>query len=336
MSIKLAIIGTGKVAREEYAPFLATQPDVSLGYFNRTPGTARELAAKFPGEVFDSLEAAARWNPTAAMVLTSETARYHASKTLIEAGIPRIFFEKPLVAASGQAHVTEEDFFKAKELLALAKSRKCETAIVFNYRFFDQTLAAKRIVAQRGFGKVTNVAGVVHFACWSHCIDLIRHFAGNIEEIAALGGAVTHQSREINVQATDVAAALRMAGGATGTIIGTVAMKWQHPLYELIFTFENGRLHMRDLDGTLEILDGSGSAHETLSLVRHNSRWDQYRDSFKKAVGAYLQSLRENKPPPVPGIEGLYELQAEAALRRSIQQRRPVKLAEEFGMESQH
>ena len=52
--------------------------------------------------------------------------------------------------------------------------------------------------------------------------------------------------------------------------------------------------------------------------------------SFKKAIGAYVQSLRDSKPPPVPGIEGLLELQAEAGLKRSIAQRRPVRLNEEF------
>lgn len=330
MSIKLAIIGTGKVAREEYVPFLATQPDVQLGYYNRTADTARQLAGQFPGEVFGTLAEAAAWKPTAAMVLTAETARFDASKSLIEAGVPRLFFEKPLVAAAGQAHVTEGDFWNAKKLLTLAKEKHCETAIVFNYRFFDQTLRARQAVASRNLGKVVNVVALVHFACWSHCIDLIRHFAGDISQIAALSGEMMHRSNEIKVDATDVAAAIQMTSGATGTIIGTVAMKWQHPLYELIFTFEKGRIHMRDLDGTLEILDGAAPVHETVSLVRDNSRWDQYRDSFRKAVGAYLQSLRENGPPPVPGIEGLYELQAEAALKRSIQQRRPVKLAEEF------
>jgi predicted dehydrogenase len=334
MALKIAVIGIGKVAREEYIPFLAAQADVVLGYFNRTRPAAQAVAGQFGGEVFASLADVATWQPTAALVLTSETARFAVGMELIQLRVPHLFFEKPLVAAAGQAHVTEEDFANGKKMLSEAQSRGCQTAMVFNYRFFDQTMAAKSLVASRGLGKVIHVAGLVHFACWSHCIDLIHWFAGDIAEIAALGGHVSRQSPEIHIHATDVTAALRMSNGATGTLIGTAGMKWLQPLYELVFTFENGRIHMRDLDGTLEILDGSSRVHETISLVRHTSRWDQYRASFGKAVGAYLKSLRDNQPPPVPGIDGLRELQTEAAIRKSISQRRAVLVQEEFPLDA--
>jgi predicted dehydrogenase len=333
MPLKIAVIGVGKVSREQYIPFLAKQQGVALGYFNRTPEAAQRAAEKFGGEVFPHLAAVAAWQPTAALVLTSETARFDVGMQLIELGLPRIFFEKPLVAAHGQAHVTEEDFQNAKQMLQLAKQRNCQTAMVFNYRFFDQTIAAKELVASRSLGQVINVAGLVHFACWSHCIDLIHLFADDVAEIAALSGTVSRPSPELAIGATDVTAALRMANGATGTLIGTMGMKWQHPLYELIFTFENGRIHLRDLDGRLELLDGRSQTHEEISLVRQTSRWDQYTASFRKAVGAYLESLRENHPPPVPGIDGLRELQVETAIKRSIAQRRPVRVQAEFAIE---
>jgi predicted dehydrogenase len=344
MPLKLAIIGTGKVAREQYIPFLAGQRDaegerdVELGYWNRTAETARAITQKYPGEVFATLQEAADWKPDSALILTAETARFEISRKLILAGIPKIFFEKPLVAAGGQAHVTEADFHRGKELLTLAKERHCETAMVFNYRFFDLTLAAKKAAAGRDFGRVTTITALVHFACWSHVIDLIRHFAGDIAEVTALAGTTVHSSPELQIQASDVAAAFGTAGGATGTIVGTLAMQWQHPLYELTLTFERGRIHLRDLDGTLEILAAPASpappaTHECISLSRHTSRWHPYDESFKKALAAYLHSLRTATPPPVPGMEGLRELQFEAALKRSIAQHRPVRIDEEFPCE---
>jgi predicted dehydrogenase len=214
--------------------------------------------------------------------------------------------------------------------MRLARERGCETAIVFNYRFFEQTMRAKAAVAERGLGRVTNVTGLVHFACWSHCIDLVRFFAGEVAEIAGIAGAV-HRSAELGVEAPDVTAGFVTESGASGSIVGTLAMGWAQPLYELTFTFERGRIHMRDLDGTLEILEGG--RHEAVSLVRDRSRWDAYRDSFRKAVGAYVKSLREKTPPPVGGVEGLRELQVEAALRRSVAERRVVRVQEEFLME---
>lgn len=330
--LRIAVVGTGGVARRNYLPFLAAQPDVAIACHNRTAEKAKQAAREFGGKAFPTLAALAAWKPTAALVLTAETCRHEVGTALIELGVPRIFFEKPLVAVHGQARVEEDDFFKGREMLGLAGRRGCETAMVFNYRFFEQTLAAREIVRTRKFGRVIAVTAQVHYACWSHCIDLIHHFAGSIREITALSGPVEREGDRVGA-ARDVAAAFVTADGAAGTIIGTAGMKWQHPLYELGLTFENGRLHLRDLDGTLEILDGARQQHETVSFVRDASRWANYDESFRKALGAYLQSLRAGAPPPVPGVDGLRELQVEAALKRSIRERRPVDLAREFPLQ---
>ena len=110
-------------------------------------------------------------------------------------------------------------------------------------------------------------------------------------------------------------------------------LDWTFPLLELTFNFEKGRIHIRDLDGDMEILDGCSGRHETYGIPRDRSRWDQYDASFGKSIRAYLDSLRQGLAPPVPGIAGLQELQVEAAIRRSIALQRPVDLAAEFPLE---
>ena len=171
------------------------------------------------------------------------------------------------------------------------------------------------------------MTGLVHYACWSHCIDLIMHFCGPIAEVTAL------RSRDGSSGAYAITAAFRLDNDATGTIIGTNNIHFNLPLYELTFAFAHGRLSTRDLDGDLEVLDYRTNMHEVYGLSRINSRWDQYQASFGKSLHAYLESIRQGSPPPVPGIAGLYELQFEAALKRSIAQQRPVNLAEEFPIE---
>jgi len=327
--LRIAVVGTGGVAQRNYLPYLASQPDMTFACWNRTAKKADAAAKEFGGEACPTLEALIAWKPTAVLVLTAETARYAVGTKILQLGAKKVFFEKPLVAMNGQSRVTEDDFAKGRELLALAAKNKCETAMVFNYRFFEQSIAAKKIIAERKFGQVINITGQVHYACWSHCIDLVYWLAGEVKEISALTGPSERQGDRVD-PARDVAAAFVTTGGAAGTIIGTAGMKWQHPLYELTFTFENGRLHLRDLDGTLEILDGAKQQIETVSFVRDTSRWANYDESFRKAIGAYLQSLRDGTPPPVPGLDGLRELQFEAALKRSVKEQRPVNLAQEF------
>jgi len=326
--LKIAIAGIGNVARNNYLPFLRTQKDVDLGYWNRTSAAAQEAAQQFGGNPFATLEDLVAWKPDSVLVLTHETGRYEVSLALLQAGARRLFFEKPLVAALGQAHVSEKDFEDGKALLGLARKKGCETAMIFNYRFFAQTIAAKTIAAERNFGAVMHVSAQVHYACWSHCLDLLHYFAGEIEEVTALASQTVRKGQGFD--APDVLASFRLINGGGGTLIGTAGMAWQYPLYEMTFTFEKGRIHMRDIDGTLEILDGKTSYHEMRSFVRDGSRWNAYSASFERSLSSYLDSLRSGGKPPIPGEDGLRELQTEAAIRRSIAERRPVRIAQEF------
>jgi len=326
MVLKIAIAGTGKVARKQYIPYLASVPDVTLGYYNRTEAAARETASEHGGEVFASLTELAAWKPDAALVLTAETCRDEIATALIELGLPRLFFEKPLVARGGQAHVTEDDFERGRALLRLAHERGCRTAMVFNYRFFDHTVLAKKLINERNLGSVVGVYGATQYACWSHCIDLMLHLAGDIVEINGSSGTVVRQSYD----AVDVTAAFRLAGGGAGTIMGTCGWPFSHPLYDLTFLFERGRIRIQDLDGPLEAIASDSAQMERYAPGADENRWKSYDRSFARSLAAYLESIRTGSEPPVPGTAGLRELQFEAALRRSIAEGRTVRVLDEF------
>ena len=327
MPIKIAILGTGSVARNSYLPYLSKRQDVVLTYLSRTRSKAEECARDFGGRVVDSVQNLLADDPDAVLVLTRETQRFEAAMSLLEGRPRRLFFEKPLVAQNGQANVCEDDFFKARDLLQRARAAGTETAMIFNYRFFDQTLRAQRVIADRGFGKLIQASLCVNYACWSHCIDLLHLFGGRAAQISALAGEIPYES------AVDVAGSFRLLNGATGTILGTSGTKFDFPLYEVIFNFEKGSIHFSDLDGPMDVLDHTLRYRESHTLIGHHSRWDQYHASFQKSLAAYLDSLRRDAPPPVPGLAGLEELQFEAALRRSIAQQRPVDVQREFSLE---
>ena len=330
MSLKIGVVGTGNVAKRNYLPCLADQEDVSLGYFNRTRSKAESVAAEFDGRVFDSLDEMAGWTPDAIFVLTKETDRLYAANALLAHSPKRLFFEKPLTARHGQQDVTEEDFLGARAMLQTAASKNCETAMVFNYRFFGQYARAREIATERSFGRVFNVCGLVHYACWSHAIDLVHYFADPVIQLTALQ---SEQERGGNTGGRDVTAAFRTQTDGTGTLIGTSALAWEYPLFELTFNYERGRLRLRDLDGDLEIMETGNGRHEIHALSRDRSRWDQYSDSFAASTLAYLETVRAGEAPPIPGTAGLRELQVEAAIKRSVALGRPVDLAAELPLE---
>ncbi len=244
-----------------------------------------------------------------------------------------MFLEKPLVAREGQANVTEQDFWDGKALLEESAVAGAEVAMVFNYRFFDQTQRALRFIEERDLGSPSNVVGLSHYATWSHCIDLILLLAGRPTRISAQQGIVVH-SHPSSGAAADIAASFAIGEIATGTLLGTNALGWDFPLYELIVGFERGRIHLRGLDQEMELLDHAGDVHEVITPSRETSRWDKYDASFDKSVSAYLDTVRSGAPPPVPGIAGLLELQFEASLKRSIAEQRPVVPDEEFPIDS--
>jgi predicted dehydrogenase len=156
----------------------------------------------------------------------------------------------------------------------------------------------------------------------------VHFFAGPIAQVSALQSEVEHDDG--SMRARDVTIAFRTDGDATGTLIGTTTLAWDFPLYEMTINFERGRIRMQDLDGDLVVMDARSMNVERYSIYGAKSRWDQYNSSFTKSVQAYLDSVRQEQPPPVPGEAGLLELQVEAAAKRSIAQARPVNLATEF------
>ena len=327
--MEIAMVGVGKVAENNYLPSLLRHDDVSLTCYSRTFEQTDAIGLRFGVRAARSLEELFRRGPDAVFVLTREDQRLQATQALLPFEPKRLFFEKPLVARSGQAHVVPQDFWDGKSLLLQAQEAGAETAMVFNYRFFDQMQRARRLIQERNFGTPISVAGFTHFACWSHCIDLILEFAGPVREVSAQQGTRSRPFFETD-KVADVAASFLIGNQATGVLLGTSGMEWNYPLFELTINFEGGRIHFRDLDQDMEVLDYSGKVHERFSPSRGESRWTKYDESFEKSIDAYLASIRAGAPPSVPGMAGLLELQFEASLKKSIAERRPVFPAEEF------
>ena len=326
--MEIAIIGTGKVAQDNYIPTLLRHKDLSLSCYSRTIERAKTVGQKFEISIAQTLEELFERQPEVVFVLTSVEQHLESIQSLLPFKPKRLFLEKPLVARGGQAHVTQQDFWDGKKLLLQAQQAGTETAMVFNYRFFDQIQRAQRLIIERNFGGAISVVALTHFACWSHCIDLIMKFVGPLREISAHQGNQPYPFED--GAATDIAASFLVGDHATGTLLGTSGVNWNFPLFELTINFEGGRIHFRDLDQDMEVLDYRRDVHELFSPVRHESRWTKYNESFEKSVDAYLDSVRAGAPPPVPGIAGLLELQFEASIKKSIAERRPVNPFEEF------
>jgi hypothetical protein len=197
-----------------------------------------------------------------------------------------------LVASQGQAQVSVQDFWDGKKLLEQAQSSGAEVAMVFNYRFFDQTERARQLIDERDFGPRSE--------SW-RCPTTPRGAIASISCSSTAGGC--GRSRGVGVSSLEATArpvrrrTLRLRSSSirapSGPIVGTNGLEWGFPLFELMLTFERGRIHLRGLDQDMEVLDSAGGTHEVFRPSRETSRWDKYDASFDKSIAAYLDSVRK-------------------------------------------
>ena len=155
--MEIAIVGTGKVAERNYIPSLLRHDDVSLSLYSRTRERADALGERFGVPVAGSLDELFEREPEAVFVLTGEQQRLEAVKRTSSSPAQAVVPREALVAREGQASVTEQDFWDGKSLLEEAASAGTEVAMVFNYRFFDQTQRALRFIEDREFGSPVSV-----------------------------------------------------------------------------------------------------------------------------------------------------------------------------------
>lgn len=329
--LRIGIVGVGTVATNNYLPWLARQGGVELYYYSRTAAKTEAAISRFGGHRMDSLEEMARQDLDVIFILTNETSHCTIARELLKYGVKRLFIEKPLHAANGQANVTEQDFYEARDMLREAQSKGTEVAMIFNYRFFAQSQNLKRLIQERDLGEMLQSTWFVHYACWSHCIDLLRYFGGPVHSITAISGDRRFGSG--HMLGHDVAAAFTLTSGAVGTIVGSSASSFHLPLYHVTMNFERGTVSFSDLDSRLTLYREGSNFGETYFIMPDKSRWTQYDASFENSLEAYFHSLRNGEKPPVSGMDGLAELQFEAALKRSAASGRTVELNSEFPMD---
>lgn len=326
-TIKLGVVGLGNVAVNNYLPFLSHQKNVELYCCSRDPEKAKACAKRFGIHACATLEELAQLRPDAVFILTLEQFHYRTACQLLEFSPKRLFIEKPLVARNGQANVCEQDFFDALDLLSRAKRAETEIAMNFNYRFFDQMIRLRRMVEERNLGKLQQSSWLIHYACWSHCLDLLRWFGGEIAEVSAVSGMCCGSG---SLRGADLAGAFTMQNGGCGTIVGSAGAAFELPLYRAVLQFMRGTVSFSDLDVSLQFDLPGGAYQESFTLSANRSRWDQYATSFEKSLAAYLENVRTGRPAQVSGMEGVRELQLEAALRRSATTGRRVNLDQNF------
>jgi len=319
---RVAIVGTGGWGRQHGRVF-ASRDDVEIvavaGRDRQRTRTRAEQVGTRPYTDLD--EMVRRERPDLVSVCLPNEGHFAPTMQLLQAGVA-LLVEKPLVF----------DLAEADALLAEAQRQRLFFAINFNHRYARPVQLAADAVARGDLGRLT-------FATWRfggeagagthphrnlietqcHGFDMLEHLAGPIESVQA------EVSEDRGEGHSTVVIALRFAGGALGSLVGSYESSYAYP-----------RAHTLELNGT----DGRVSVEDTVRRFVANRAgsetaevWEagyfndvdrEFHRTFDRHVDAVLSALRDGREPPIPASAGRRALELALASIHSAETGRRV------------
>jgi myo-inositol 2-dehydrogenase/D-chiro-inositol 1-dehydrogenase len=229
---RVGLIGAGNVARR-HAQVLSSFPDVRLaGITDVIPDAATALASDVGCRSFPSADEMLSAGVDAAYVCVPPFAHGAPETAVLSAGVP-LFVEKPLGLTAKTAERVD----------AQAAAAGVLAAVGHHWRYLEVVERAQRVLHGRavrwvagtwldkvppvGWWPVRERSGGPVVEQAAHVLDLARLFAGEVDEVVAMGDGRPPPS----VPGADVdgatSAVLRFRGGAVGTLSTTCLLGWK-------------------------------------------------------------------------------------------------------------
>ena len=251
----------------------------------------------------------------AAVIATPAATHAELLERCVEAGVPT-FCEKPLAL----------DLEAAEAVARRVAAAGVAVQLGFQRRFDAAFRAAREMVATGALGSVRAFAlatfdrvppppayvpssGGLFRDMHIHDFDLVRFLlAEEVAEVEALGGVLVDSVFGASGDVDTSAIAVRMAGGALGTVVGSRA----NPA---------GYVARLDVYGSRDAL-----------AVREDRRFegflDRYPDAYRAELRAFLAAVRGEGEVACTVEDGLAALRVAEAAERSLRERRPIRLEE--------
>ena len=315
--LSIGIIGCGRVVEQHYAPALRSIPGVRIAALADVREERREVVGQLlaVGSRFDSADAMLEEvRPDAVIVATTPGTHADLVTAALQAGAS-VLVEKPLATSPADAFTV---------LSAAASAGRC-AMVGFNRRFWVPVIRLREMIAGAGsiedvrahmvmrtdllnWHAVSGVPDVLDdLGC--HQLDLIRYLFQS--EIVSI--------RSVWLDSSSVRMEMRLEDGPEVTCIASHSA----PSVETI-SIEAAGIRYRATRGSDRIRPAMEPWRQILDkkdlVVRKLTRRPStMRDTFRRQVQAFVDSIRTGNPP-VPGIgDGVAAVKAVAAARRSCE-----------------
>ena len=332
--LNVGIIGAGRIGKVHAENLAFRVPEArALAITDLNRESAERVAARcgIP-TVADSVDQILANRAIQAVLICSSTDT-HAELIIRAAQAGKhIFCEKPIAHSLGRIDAA----------LAAARQAGVKLQIGFNRRFDPNFVRVRAAVAMGEIGvprllhiisrdpapppvSYVKVSGGIFLDMTIHDFDMARFLIGDeVEEIYTAAGVMVDPAIGEAGDLDTALLVLRFRNGVIGTI-------------------DNCRQAAYGYDQRAEILGSAGSIatancypNQAVISTGQNVRRDlplnffmeRYTESFATEVRSFVQSVVEDKPTAVSGMDGRIPVVMGLAARKSYDERRPVKLSE--------
>ena len=328
MSIKVGIIGCGKIAQVRHIPEYEANPDAEIaGLYDLNQERAKELAEKYGATAYASYEELlADPEIDSVSVCAANNAHAEISIAALNAG-KHVLCEKPMA-------VTLEE---CEAMVAAAKKAGCYLMIGQNQRLAKAHSKAKELIAQGEIGKVLTFRTIFGHGgpeTWSvdpgknvwffdktkaamgamadlgiHKTDLIQYILGEkvVETQAVLTTLDKRDASGKLIGVDDNAICIyKMEGGA----IGTMTASWTY------YGAEDNTTIIYGTKGMMRLYDDPEYAVKIIYAdgTRTNYQIDKIQTNDNQlssgVIDLFVKSLVENMPPEISGESVLSAMKA--------------------------
>jgi myo-inositol 2-dehydrogenase/D-chiro-inositol 1-dehydrogenase len=332
--LNVGIIGAGRIGKVHAENLAFRVPEArALAITDLNREAAERVASRCGIPTVASSVDQILANPAIQAVLICSSTDTHAELIIRAAQAGKhIFCEKPIAHSLGRIDAA----------LAATRQSGVKLQIGFNRRFDPNFARVRAAVASGEIGaprllhiisrdpapppvSYVKVSGGIFLDMTIHDFDMARFLIGDeVEEIYTAAGVMVDPAIGEAGDLDTALLVLRFRNGVIGTI-------------------DNCRQAAYGYDQRVEILGSAGSVatqncypnQATISTGQNVRRdlplnffMERYTESFATEVRSFVQSVVEDKPTAVSGMDGRIPVVMALAARKSFDERRPVKLSE--------
>ncbi len=332
--INVGIIGAGRIGKLHAEHLAYRIPDANIIAIADVFLEAAEKCAadlQIPSAVQDHREIME--NPDIEAVIICSSTDTHAQMIEEAAATGKhIFCEKPIDFDLGRIDRALEAVDKAGVKLQVGFNRRFDP----NFRRVREMVAAGKIgtphilrITSRDPGpppiEYIKVSGGIFLDMTIHDFDMARYLIGSeVSEVYAAGGVMVDP--EIG-KAGDIDTAvitLRFDNGVIGTIDNSRKAAYGYDQRVEVFGSE-GMVAVSNNTPDTAVHSNAEGVHSALPLFFFVER---YTEAYIAEMKIFIDCIRQDKMPPVTGIDGRIPVVMGRAAKKSYEENRPVKLSE--------